>query len=28
MKALQARGFMPVRNFGNGIFLYRNLSVR
>ncbi|HTS51412.1 MAG TPA: hypothetical protein VMH05_25870 [Bryobacteraceae bacterium] len=28
MKPLQARGFVPVRNFGNGIFLYRNISVR
>ena len=28
MKALQARGLMPVRNFGNGIFLLRNISVR
>ena len=28
MRALQARGFRPVRNFGNGIFLYRNMSVR
>ena len=28
MKALQARRLMPIRNFGNGIILCRNLSVR
>ena len=28
MKALQARGLMPVRNLGNGVFLCRNVTVR
>jgi hypothetical protein len=28
LKALQARRLMPVRNFGNGIILCRNVSVR
>lgn len=28
MRPLQARGFLPIRNFGNGIFLYRNVTAR
>ena len=28
MKVLQARQLMPVRNFGNGILLCRNLSIK
>ena len=28
MKALQARGLIAIRNFGNGIFLCRNVTIR
>lgn len=28
LKALQARHLMPIRNFGNGIYLCRNISAR
>lgn len=28
LKALQARHLMPIRNFGNGVLLCRNLSVK
>ena len=28
LNALRARGLVPIRNFGNGIFLCRNMSVR